>query len=208
MRKALAIVAMVVVSGCATVYTASEFEDIQARHETVAILPFSVNVTLRKLPEGLTDADLRTQEQSEAYEFQRQIYSQFLRRYARDQYTVRFQDIDETNVLLQRAGIDYLDLGAHTKRELAELLGVDSVISGSIARNQPMGTGGAIAATIFLGFGATNEVNVTMTIHDGDSGTLLWSYDHEVTGGLGSSAESVAESLMRDVARRFPYERT
>jgi hypothetical protein len=207
MRIALALVATLSISACATVYTASDFSDAQQRHQTVAILPFAVSVNLRELPEGLTEADLAVQERDEAYEFQRQIYSQFLQRYSRDQYTIQFQDIDETNILLERSGVDYATITSQTKRELAEMLGVDSVISGSIARSQPMKTGGAIAATIFLGFGATNQVNVTMTIHDGANGGLLWSYDHEMQGGLGSSPESVAEALMRSIARKFPYER-
>lgn len=69
-----------------------------------------------------------------------------------------------------------------------------------------MGTGAAIASAMLVGFSSTNKVNVSMTIHDARTGSLLWNYDHEMSGGLGSSPESVAESLMKSVARRFPYE--
>lgn len=53
----------------------------------------------------------------------------------------------------------------------------------------------------------TNEVNVSLTVHDGRSGRLVYSYDHEIGGGLGSSPESIAESLMRQISRQFPYNR-
>ena len=173
----------------------------------VALLPFDVSINLRELPEGLTEEDLRAQERDEAYAFQRQLYTEFLRRYARGQYTVQFQDVDTTNVLLNRADVDYRAIySSYTKDELAGILGVAAVVSGGIGRSRPLGTGAAIATTNLFGVGTTNHVEASMTVHDGNDGTLLWSYDHEVAGGLGSTPESVAESLMRGVARSFPYD--
>lgn len=198
---------ILVVTGCATVYTAADFADRTAEHETVALLPFDVSINLRELPEGLTEEDLRAQERDEAYSFQRQLYTQFLQRYARGQYTVEFQDIDTTNVLLNRADVDYRAIySSYTRAELADLLDVDAVVSGAIGRSRPLGTGAAIVTTVLFGVGVTNQVEASMTVHDGDDGALLWSYDHEVGGGLGSTPEGVAESLMRGVARSFPYD--
>ena len=196
--------------GCAgtETYTVVDFADKTAAHDTVAIVPFDVRVDMREVPEGLTQDDLDEQEQDEAYAFQRQIYNQFLQRYARGEYSVQFQDVDTTNVLLTRADIGYEDINtSYTKNELAEALGVDSIISGAITRNQPMGNVAAIATTALFGYGSgrTNEVNVSIALHDGADSALLWSYDHEVAGGLGSSPEGLAESLMRSVARQFPY---
>ncbi|MDE0006574.1 MAG: hypothetical protein OXQ29_28120 [Rhodospirillaceae bacterium] len=198
---------MLGVAGCATVYTAAEFSDRTAEHETVALLPFDVSINLRELPEGLTEEDLRQQERDEAYSFQRQLYTQFLQRYARGQYSVEFQDIDTTNVLLNRADVDYRAIYlSYTRAELADILGVDAIVSGTIGRSRPMGTGAAIATTILFGVGVTNRVDTSMTVHDGEDGFLLWSYDHEIDGGLGSTPEGVAENLMRGVARSFPYD--
>ena len=205
--RAIPLVALAV-AGCATVYTAADFGDRTTAHETVAILPFDVSIDMRELPEGLTKEDLREQERDEAYAFQRQVYTEFLQRYARDQYTVEFQDVDTTNVLLNRADVDYQRIyTSYTRDELADMLGVDATISGTITRSRPMGTGAAIVTTLLFGGGVTNAVEVSIAVHDGSDGALLWSYDHEVSGGLGSTPESVAEALMRGIARKFPYER-
>ena len=54
---------------------------------------------------------------------------------------------------------------------------------GAIGRSRPLGTGAAIVTTVLFGVGVTNQVEASMTVHDGGDGALLWSYDHEVGGG-------------------------
>ena len=200
---------LMLLAGCATptIYTVEEFETYQAEHKTVAILPYTVQIELKKLPEGTTEADIQKMEKDEGFMFQKVLYSQFLQKYANGQYTVEFQDCDKTNTLLTRSDINYQNMARHTKDELATLLGVDALISGNIKRQKPMGTGAAIASTLIFGFGNTNQVHVNMAIHDGATGNLLWSYDHEVSGGLGSSPEGLAKSLMKNIAKKFPYEK-
>lgn len=207
-KKYLVFTAALIAAGCATVYTADDFAIYRDQHETVAILPYDVNIELKKMPEGMTEADIRQMEKDEAYVFQKVLYTQFLKRYSKGEYTVEFQDADKTNILLARADIQYENLGRYTKDEIARVLDVDSLISGTIVRSKPMSDSGAFWSTLFFGFGTTNQVHVNMSIHDGASGSLLWSYDHEVAGGLGSTPESVAKSLMRDVAKKFPYRRS
>ena len=204
-RKILLVSVAFALGACATVYTAEDFAAYQQQHETVAILPYTVNITLKKLPEGMTEDDVHTMEVEESYSFQKVLYSQFLQRQADGEYTVEFQDVDKTNTILARNDITADTLMRYTKDEIATLLGVDSVISGTITRSKPMSTGGAIASTIFFGFGTTNQVHVNMTLHCGETGNLLWSYDHELSGGLGSSPETVAKSLMKGIAKKFPY---
>lgn len=206
--KATILLAVIfLLTACATIYTSQDFSQHQSRHKTVAILPFRVSIELKKLPEGVTAEQLRKSEVDEAYLFQKQLYNRLLVQYAKQRYTVEFQDIDKTNVLLERAGIKYENISSSTKDEIAKVLGVDSVISGQIKREKPMSTGAAIFSTLFIGFSATNKVNVNMAIHDGSSAQLIWSYDHEVQGGLGSSAEGLAKSLMSSISKKFPYNR-
>ena len=38
-------------------------------------------------------------------------------------------------------------------------------------------------------------------------GDLLWSFNHQAAGGLGSDVESVVKRLMKKVARNFPYKK-
>lgn len=203
----IGLAALLLLTGCATVYTAEDFSTYQSQHKTTAILPYSVQIELKKLPEGVTQADLAKMEMDEGYVFQKVLYSQFLEQYSKGRYTVEFQDVDKTNTLLTRGGVNFDNMSSYTKDELATLLGVDSLISGNIRRDKPMSTGAAIASTLFFGFGSTNKVHVNMAVHDGATGNLLWSYDHEASGGLGSSPEGLAKSLMDNISKKFPYEK-
>jgi len=194
-------------SACSTpkVYTDEKFSNFQDTHKTVAILPFDVTVDPKNLPK---DTDLTAISESEKQEsdlFQRQLYSQFLEKYQKGKYTIKFQDIDETNVLLRRNDMDDEKALNFTKAEIGNILNVDSVISGTIKRSKPMKTGAAIASTFLLGFGASNEIAVNMSLHDSETGSLLWSYDHDVSGGIITSPEKLAKSLMKSSAKKFPY---
>lgn len=198
------IVLLFVFSSCASIYTSPEFSQVRRSHETVAILPFDVSIKAKRLPKGMTYEMLKEQEKDEAYVVQSTCYSIFLKRM--HDYSVKFQDVDKTNALLAKHGIDYEKLRETSKDEIAEILGVDAVISGKVSRSQPMSVAGAIAVGVLLGAAApTNEVIVDFTIHNGIDSNLLWKYNHKVSGGLGSSSERLAEALMKSVSKKFPY---
>ncbi|MFL5542380.1 MAG: hypothetical protein ACJ8J0_25560 [Longimicrobiaceae bacterium] len=195
-------------SGCAThqAYLNPQFASTTAAHRTVAILPFHVTISRERLPRNLTPEDVSRMEHEEAFAVQGQLYTQLLRR--ADRYTVQFQDVARTNVLLERAGITYDSLGARTPDEMAKLLGVDAVISGQVRRRKPMATGTAIALGVLFGgafMGNTNEVGVDLQLHNGEDGALLWNFSHKFGGSIGSSPERLAEAMMSSIARRLPY---
>jgi hypothetical protein len=100
---------------------------------------------------------------------------------------------------------------AVTKDEIAEVLDVDAVVSGQIRTTRLM-TDGAAAALSIVGAlvgadvsASTNEVDATISIHDGRTGELLWQYEQAVQGNLGSSPEKLTEYLMRRVSKKLPY---
>lgn len=195
---------LLILSSCASIYTSPEFSKVRREHQTVAILPFDVAIMVKKLPKGMTYEMLKEQEKDEAYVMQSTCYSVFLKR-AHD-YSIKFQDVDKTNALLAKHGIDYDNLRETSKDEIAKILGVDAVISGKVSRSQPMSVAGALAVGLLTGVAApTNEVLVDFTIHNGTDSNLLWKYNHKVSGGLGSSSERLAESLMKSVSKKFPY---
>lgn len=201
--SALAVLSL---QACATVYTDENFANYQDSHTRVAILPFDVTIDQKNMPKNTDFSVLEQTEEEEGYLFQRQLYTQFLNRMQKGDYTVTFQPIDETNVLLKRAGISYDDLGNYTQAEIGQILGTDSVVSGTIKRAKPMGTGAAVASTFLVGFGSTNKVVVNMSLSDSAEGTMLWSYDHQQAGGLGSSPDRLAKNLMKKMAKKFPYQ--
>ena len=189
------------------IYTSSNFDQALAKHKTVAILPADVTTRLRPneakkvSPEQLADMNEKT-----GYAIQDKMYSWFLRRSDKFQYTVTFQDVTPTNALLKQAGIGYNDLAAKDRVELAKLLGVDAVLQNRSSMDKPMSDGAAVALGVVFGvWGNTNQVQTTINIHDGKSGDLLWKYDYLASGSVGSSAENLVNALMRNASKKFPY---
>ena len=185
------------------------FEELTKNHKQLAIMPFRVAIDLKHLPKNMTVEMVNQNAKEEGFEFQKQLYARLLQRSQEDGYTVGFQDVDQTNALLLKAGLSLDSLSAHTKDELARILGVDAMVSGTVHQTQPTSTGVAVAQTLLIGFsGSTQRVDINMSIHSGADGTLLWSYDHNDHGGLTNSVEGMVKSLLKKVAGNFPYRKS
>jgi hypothetical protein len=203
----ISILLAAIVAACATVYESEDFQSYQQQHDEVAVLPFTVSIDQKGLPKDMPRDLMQQSATEEGYLIQQQLVTQYMARSQGGAYTVSFQPADETNVLLTRAGITVDNIARYTKSEIAEVLGVDAVISGTLKRSKPMGTGAAVASTFLVGFGATNKVVVNMNIHDGQTGSLIWSYDHQQNGGIASSPDRLSKNLIKNSASKFPYKR-
>ncbi len=192
------------VGGCApTIYQANSFNAEKSKMKTLAILPFSATIDSKRLPKGATIETIKESQQQTGYDLQSNVYSAFLQK--QNGYSVEFQDIDKTNALLKKAGITYEDIVLKEKSELCTILGVTGIISGRISMSKPMSEAGAVAMAFMFGMGgSTNKADVALTIHQAE-GKLLWKYDYAAKGSLGSSAESIAKGLMKNVSKKFPY---
>ncbi len=195
--------------GCApTIYVSPDFEKVKNKHKIVAILPFNVQISAKNLPKNVTPEMIREDEQKTGYAIQGHSYTYFLKESGKRHYTVKFQDIDKTNSLLTKMNIAYADLKSKGKDELCKMLEVDAVISGDVQMEKPMSEGSAIAVGLLFGYwGSTNKVNVTMTIHEKTQGDLLWKYDWVAEGGVGSSSEQLGKNLVKNVSKKFPYQK-
>ena len=204
----LSLLATLVFASCGPkIYKSSEFDSALAKHKTVAILPAEVTTKLRPneakkiTPEQLADINQKT-----GFDIQDKMYSWFLRRSDKFAYTVSFQDVTRTNALLKQAGITYETLASKDRTELAQLLGVDAVLQNRSSMDKPMSEGAAIAVGVIFGaWGSTNSVQTTINIHDGKSGNLLWKYDYQASGSVGSSTDRLVNALMRNASKKFPY---
>jgi hypothetical protein len=206
LRTCVALTVLLVISACASVYQAPDFSKMQQEHKTVALLPPTVTINAQSFKVGTPSAMIEQQNQQEAGALHRTLYAQFLAQQAKGRYTVEFQDIDDTLARLNQAGLTPTKLMALTRSDIAQQLGVDAVISTRVYRDKPMGAGAAIAGLLLVGAsGATNEVQVNLSVHDRKTGRLVWNYDHLVSGGLISSAEGMAKSLMKSISKKFPY---
>lgn len=123
-----------------------------------------------------------------------------------DNYTVEFQDVDKTNILLKKAGMTE-KLDEFTRDEISKVLGVDAVIGGKFDSEQTRSEGAGIAtAVLFGGLGAkTGSGTVTLTLNNGQDGKLLWRFFKTMDDSIFSSTDDLVERMMRKVSRNFPY---
>ncbi|NDK56970.1 hypothetical protein [Pontibacter fetidus] len=173
-------------------------------HKTVAILPFDAKITYKKQPKNFNAEANRDQEAAMSTNIQSSMYTYLLRK--SKNYTVTFQDVEKTNILLKKAGM-YSKLDEFTRDEIAKALGVDAVIGGRFDMEQSKSEAAAIAsAVVFGGFGGkTGTGSLTMTINNGNDGELLWRFFKTMDDGIGSSTDDLVERMMKKVARNFPY---
>ena len=190
-------------------YLHPQFPELTKTHKQVAILPFKVAIDMKHLPKNMTVEMVHQSEKEEGVEFQRQLYTRLLQKSSAEGYTVGFQDVDQTDALMSKAGLSPDSLATHTKEEIAKALGVDAILSGTVHQTQPTSTGMAMAQTLLIGFGgSTQRVDINITLHNGADSQLLWSYDHTDHGGLMNSVEGMIKSLLKKVAGNFPYRKT
>lgn len=186
-----------------TIYKAANFDNSKATVKMLAILPFSVLIDGKRLPKGVTIETLKESEEKTGYDIQSNAYTWFLQR--QKNYSVSFQDVDKTNALLKKANLSFDNIALQDKGELCKILGVDGIISGKATMSKPMSEGAAVAVGLLVGaWGSTNKTTTSLTIHDKND-SLLWKYDYEASGSVGSSAENLTKALMKNASKKFPY---
>ncbi|CAH0999329.1 hypothetical protein LEM8419_00627 [Neolewinella maritima] len=184
------------------IYEAPGMAAATSRHQLIAILPPTVAIKGRPKddPEALAQAA-----RDDTFTFQREIYSWMLRRKQQGKIrNLEILDPETTNAKLTKAGWS-IDDRSMTPAEMAQILGVDAVITTRFNMSKPMSQGAAIALAVLAGAaGATNATTVNMDIHDAEKG-MIWNYDWEASGGLMNKAEDLVEALMRNASKRMPY---
>jgi hypothetical protein len=191
------------------IYTNPDFASLAKNEQTLAILPFTVTLHLRPNERAkMSDEDLKKMELQEGLDVQSAMQSYFLHKKEKKDFTVSFQDIDKTNLLLKKAGISPDSLANYSAQDLAKILGVDGVISGTLTSDKPMSEGAAVAVGVLTGFyGHTNSGKCTINIHDASTGKLMWKYEKSLSRGLGSSINTIINTMMSKASRKFPYEK-
>ncbi len=188
------------------IFESPQLKSIIPKHKTVAILPFRVTITYKKIPKGYDASANKADEASQGVNMQQGMYTYLLRK--SKNYSVSFQETERTNVLLKKAGL-YERLDEVLPDSIANVLGVDAVIKCSYAYEKTGSEGGAIVKTLlFGGIGAkTGSGALTMQVNNGADGMLLWRFYKEMNEGVFSNANELMERMMRKVSRNFPYEK-
>ncbi|WP_205501248.1 hypothetical protein [Rufibacter psychrotolerans] len=196
------------------IYTSRAFPAAAKHHKTIAILPFDVQVGLRPnqmsrlSPEQLYDLELK---HGRAVQSAFQIH--FLNKVNRDREKVAVQDVNVTNAILKEKDLQPEELQAIPPAELAQMLGVDAVLVGSLSTHKPLSNAVAAALLVYNflytpylgGGGPTNSGNAMIKLYDGASGELLWSYEKGLSRGLGSDTHHIVKAITRKATKKLPY---
>lgn len=189
------------------IYVHPSFDSYAKDHKKLAILPFKAIVKLRpKQMEKMTPEQFAQLQKDEGLAVQSALMSYFLKRKSQHEFEVSFLDINTTNALLAKNRINNDNIDSFTPKELADLLGVDAIITGILSTDKPMSEGASLALGVLVGFyGSTNSGKCTININDGKSGELLWKYDKTLSRSLGSDTNQIINTIMRKASRKIPY---
>lgn len=185
------------------IFSIPHLKDSLKEQKSVAILPLRVTISYKRLPKNFNAEGNKADEKKTGINMQQGMYTYLLRK-ASD-YSVSFQDVERTNILLAKAGIadNFEEL---LPDSIAKVLGVDGVIKASYSYEKTGSEAGAIAKTLVFGFGgSTGSGSLTMQIYSGESGTLLWRFYKEMNEGAFSSGDELMQRMMKKISRNFPY---
>ncbi len=187
------------------IFSSPNLTSTLGRAKTVAILPFNVSISYKKMPKGVTVENIREDEKKEGPQMQQGMYTFLLRKMS--DYTVTFQDVERTNALLKKAGL-YENLNEILADSVCKMLGVDAVIKSSWSYAKTGSEAGAIATALVFGVSkGVGSGQLVMQVYDGKSGEMVWRMAKEMNESTFSSANELMERMMRKVGRNFPFEK-
>lgn len=191
---------MVLLSSCAKIFYSPDARELADKQKIIAIVPPRVSIPANKKVESEA---LKEQQRTESLNFQNEMYSWMLRRKMQGKFSQEIQEIETTNAKLKKAGYPETPL---TTAEICGVLGVDGIMTSNYSLSKPMSDGAAVAVGLLIGvWGATNEVNVSLSITDCKNKKLIWNYDQTFSGGVGSSPSRLVDGLMRRASKKIPY---
>jgi hypothetical protein len=92
-----------------------------------------------------------------------------------------------------------------TPSEIAELLGVDAVMTSTFAHAKPLPDWVGILARANGGFVITTTLDASLELHDKGTKSLIWNYNQKLGGSSGSTPSKLVNILMRKASRKMPY---
>ncbi len=187
-------------------YSAPNLKTEIQKQKTVAILPFDVAITYKRVPKHYDSSANKNEEESLTTNLQSSMFTYLLRK--ADKYSVTFQDPTRTNALLKSKGV-YNQLDLLTQDSICKILGVDAVIKCNYEYEKTASESGAIVKTVlFGGMGSkTGSGALTLQIYNGADGNLLWRFYKAMNDDVMSSTDELITRMMKKVSRNFPYEK-
>jgi hypothetical protein len=208
MKKIISLIAFLIVTlGTAqkNIYENRRFDELSEDHKILAIVPFIANLDLKR---SVDQNELRNLAKKEGYAVQNALETYFSKRKKRKKFNVEFQNIEDTNAILNQNGISYENLDIYTIKELSKILNVDGIISGNLSLNILLSKGVPTDFSLLDYFsGDANYGRIGVKVSDGDSGKLLWKYEKAITKKTGKNTTELIDKMMRLASRKFPYDK-
>jgi len=193
----------------AKVYESQNLGQVIKTHKSIAILPLNVVMKdTRKKKNRTSQEALDKQAKDYQKTFQNSMYSWFLKRQQKSKLVdIRIQDVDKTNAILKKNGVNTSeDLADITKEEIAKLLEVDAVLGGNASTTATFSKGGAFALALLTNVSvSTGDADVFIKLWNGSDGEMIWSFDRTVKSTHAHSTDKMVDYLMKRVSKRFPY---
>ena len=194
----------------------------------VAVIPMKSTFT-GKIPEEVTEDDIRLIEEAESVRFQdvvmnALIYESGVRR---KEIGIGFQSVQVTNNKLEAMGISVRDAWVMDPTALADSLGVDVVVRGFVSKNRFLSdiesmkisvTASALQAianssgiNLPIPGGVVNTITRTYYIEsglellDGETGAILWKIASARNADWSYQPEQAIANMAYQFAREFPY---
>lgn len=208
MKKIIVCIALVTVTfGTAqkNIYENRKFDELTKDHKILAIVPFIASLDLKR---DVNQLELKGLAKKEGYAVQNALETYFSKRKKRKKFNVEFQNIEDTNAILNQNGITYDNLDIYTINELTKILRVDGIISGNLNLNILLSKGVPTDFNLLDYFsGDANYGRIGVKVSDGNSGKLLWKYEKAITKKTGKNTTELIDRMMKLASRKFPYDK-
>ncbi|WP_162416549.1 hypothetical protein [Cyclobacterium roseum] len=185
----------------------ADFETIAENHETIAILPFLTRVTLRPSQmENLSSGELASLEKQEGESIQKAIFGWFREHGEKGKIAVKVQDPGITNRKLNTAGISLENHQDFNPSQLAAVLGVDAIVTGSFETNQPLAGYSKDSNGDLPKISPENSLAfINLLIYNAEDGELLVQFHNGIYGYKANLNEAIIHALLKKVSRKMVY---
>ena len=187
---------------CNPKFTSTNYTSKKFHYKTLAILPFEIHTSVKNLPKGVTISMLENAERRKSIVMQRDLFRYLTRELAKSARKVKFQDVNETNNIFKKRGMDPQAIFGTPKKELAKILKVDAVIFGSVYQYKNKLNLDKDEKVTFSGM--NNKISTVLYAYEKRRGRIQWKYDGSQSGFPSEYGPDVVKGLLRKAARNFP----
>lgn len=198
-------------TGCATAAVHPDFDALAADHGHIAVVPPFVKLDHRTPRDPAEALELDEQEERMAAHLHGVLVEALRDGPRKRPLTVTVQNPGTTWARMEEAGLDAHSAATLAPDELADLLGVDAVVTGRVQGEQLLRPGGAVVVEVVSamggsdGYAPTWEVTVALTLTDAETATRLWTCEGGSRAETEGGPRAEAAFWMECCADEAPY---